>query len=360
MWETDTERSSGVAYGEKDGPEMFRETTPERVVFKGWKLGGRRTAFVHRLWLTGLAPGRTYSYRLTGLGAPSESFQFRTVPAQTNEVRFIVYADSQIRPEIHRRLVEQMKKHEVDFIVHVGDLVAKGEDYRLWAPQFFELLKGLRERVPIYIARGNHDGPKRIFKKFLAPPGEPYDYGFDYGPLHYFCADNASHWTTSLLLGRIARDAKKSRALWKFVSYHKPSLNVETGLKNWQQRKALPAFAAAGIDFVLAGHSHHYERFHPVQPPGAGSCVTYITTGGGGGALARVESSPGHACAESVYHFCLFHIRGDHLTLDAIDVEGHTIDHLEITKTDGCLDEAYRATTLPMSVMQKAEPNRPR
>jgi hypothetical protein len=96
----------------------------------------------------------------------------------------------------------------------------------------------------------------------------------------------------------------------------------------------------AGIDFVVAGHSHQYERFRPIEPPGKGGYVTYITAGGGGAPLAPVEPNPCHASAGAVYHFCLFHIQGGHLTMDTIDIEGRTIDHLGITKTDGRLDES--------------------
>ncbi len=348
MWETDTGGPSGVSCGQKDGAEIYRESTAGKAAFRG--SGGRKTAYIHKLWLEGLTPGQTYSYRITGPGGRSETFEFRTTPAETNEVRFIVYGDTRTQPKIHRKLVEQMRKYEVDFIVHIGDLVASGDDYRLWGPQFFEPLKGLVERVPIYTLKGNHEGRNGTYEELLAPPGEGNDFGFDYGPLHYFCTDNGSdQGNGAQLVSQIARNADQSHALWKFVSYHVPSVNVGGHKSAWQQKEALPAFAAAGIDFVVTGHSHQYERFRPVQPPGEGSYVTYVTTGGGGAPLAAVAPTSCHACARAVYHFCLFHIQGGRLTLDTIDAEGRTIDHLDIVKTDGRLNERYRSTAVPMS-----------
>ncbi len=343
MWETDTKRPSGVSYGPKEGPQTYRQSTAERVTYQG------TTAYIHKLWIEDLQPGRSYDYRITGPGIRSETFEFHTTPAETNEVRFIVYGDTRTQPEVHRKVVEQMMKHPVDFIVHDGDLVTRGEDYGQWGPQFFEPLKGLVERVPIYIVKGNHEGHGGTFERLLAPPGGENDFSLDYGPIHYSCLNNASsNKSGAQLVNQIARDATASRSPWKFVSYHIPSINLGGHVSIWQQDRALRAFSEAGIDFVVAGHSHQYERFRPIEPPEKGSCVTYITAGGGGAPLAPIEPNPCHAYAGAVYHFCLFHIQGDHLTMDTIDAEGHTIDHLDIAKTDGCLDESYRSRAIPV------------
>lgn len=349
MWETDTARPSGVSYAQEGEPEAYGESTAERITSGSPIGGGLKTAYIHKLWIEGLQPGRTYHYRITGPDVRSERFEFHTTPAETNEVRFIVYGDTRTQPQVHRKLVEQMMKHPVDFVVHGGDLVASGDNYRLWGPQFFEPLKGLVERVPIYIAKGNHEGWKGTYETLLAPPGAGGDFGFDYGPLHYFCLDNVYNKKSGVqLVGEIARDAAASQALWKFVTYHVPTVNFGGHKSAWQQKDALPAFAGAGLDLVVTGHSHQYERFCPILPPGGGSCVTYITTGGGGAPLAPVSPTPCHLQAQAVYHFCLFHIQGGHLTMDTIDEEGRTIDHLDITKKDGRLDEAYSSAAMPM------------
>jgi predicted phosphodiesterase len=342
MWETDTKEPSGVSYGPKGEPQVHRQSTGERATYWG------TTAYIHKLWIEGLQPGRSYDYRITGPDLCSETFEFHTTPAETNEVRFIVYGDTRTQPQVHRKLVEQMMKHPVDFIIHGGDLVTRGDDYGQWGPQFFEPLKGLAERVPIYIAKGNHEGRGGTFEKLLAPPGGEDDFALDYGPLHYYCLNNVSSKKgAGQLVHEIAQDAAASRAPWKFVSYHIPSINFGGHISVWQQSTAPRAFSEAGIDFVVAGHSHQYERFRPIEPPGKGGYVTYITAGGGGAPLAPVEPSPCHAYAGAVYHFCLFHIQGGHLTMDTIDIEGHTIDHLDITKTDGRLDESYRSKAIP-------------
>jgi len=244
---------------------------------------------------------------------------------------------------------------KVDFVVHTGDLVSSGDNYEQWGPQFFQPLKGFAETVPFYIAKGNHEGNKGNYEKLLIPEGENNNFSFDYGPLHYLCVDNVSRGLNSKeQLSLIAADASSSNAKWKFVSYHVPSLNFGGHWSAWGYPDALPTLAKAGIDFVLTGHSHQYERFWPVAPPSDtdGSYVTYITSGGGGAPLYDVQKSLYHAKAEKIYHFCLFEIKGDKLTMDTIDIEGNVIDHLEVTKTNGQLNEEYLQTAVPMETVQ--------
>lgn len=349
MWETDAKGQWGVSCGTRGQRDHYFTSTAEKVTYNRKPNNENpKTVYIHKVWIDGLVLGRTYTYRLVGPDLRSDVYRFRTVPTEANEVSFIVYGDSRSQPDIHRQLVEQMIKCNVDFVVHTGDLVARGEDYSSWDPQFFRPLKGLMEQVPMYIAKGNHDGHDGTYERLLIPPGEQNSFTFDCGPLHYFCADNVSNAKDAARLAAdIIRDAGASKAPWKFVSYHVPSVNFGGHWSNWQQKDVLPGFAGAGIDFVVTGHSHEYERFRPVAPPEpTGSYVTYMTTGGGGAPLARLEPTDLHACAKAAFHFCLFHIKSDVLTMDAIGPDGRVLDHLEITKKGGRVDEQYASTAI--------------
>ena len=356
MWETQTQGQWGVSYGTPSQPDRHSVSRVEKFTYGSQPIGGKsKTVYIHKVWLDGLLAGRAYTYRLVGPQTRGDVYTFRTPTAETDEVRFIVCGDSRTQPDINRKLVKQMMKHDVDFIVHTGDLVSQGSNYSQWKPQFFEPLKGLAEKVPIYITKGNHEGHSGIFEKLLVPPGEENSFGFDCGPLHYFCADNYSDpKQDDRLFARIIQDAQASKAPWKFVSYHEPSVNFGGHWSDWQQSKAFPGFAAAGIDFIVAGHSHQYERFRPVEPPQqTGSYVTYITAGGGGAPLRSVAQTPFHVCAKATYHFCLFHIKGTRLTMDTIDSEGRVLDHLEIAKKDGRVDDKYISTAIRASDLQR-------
>ena len=360
MWEADAEGFGELSYGVGEQFEKHISVEPERVEYRIRSKGGARqkkTAFIYKTWLKNLRPGQVYDYRITGPQTQSSVYSFRTAPADTDEVTFAVYGDSRSRPKSHRKIVEQIIKSKVDFVVNSGDLVTEGDRYWMWGPQFFEPLKGLAESVPVYAAKGNHDlSDENYFEKLLVPPGQSANFSFVYGPVHYSCGDNADEDSDpEELLNWITDDAGGgSRALWKFVSYHIPSINFGGHWSSWGAPDAMPTFARAGVDFVITGHSHQYERFYPIIPPEGtnGSFVTYITSGGGGAPLYDVQLSPYHASAKKIHHFCLFHIEANKLTMDTIDINGRVIDHLEISKTDERLNEEYLQTAISLEAVQ--------
>ena len=343
MWETDTEGAATVTYGTNGKPALSVKSHPEKVPHEN-------DAFIHKVWIENLEPGQVYKYRIADIGSSSSTYRFRTVPSRTDAVTFVVYGDSRSHREHHRKLVEQMIKIQPDFVIHTGDLVTSGRWYRFWGPEFFEPLKGLVESVPIYITKGNHESNGGDFERLFVPPGEGNDFAFDYGPIHYVGADNVSREIDdNQLLNDIAENSKTSNALWKFVSYHEPSLNLGGHDSHWKRHGALPAFAQAKVDFVISGHSHLYERFRPVAPAQtSGSYVTYITSGGGGASTHHIKPTKYHSAVKAVRHFCVFRIHADSLSMDAIDENGQIIDHFQVTKQNGRLDNRYIGTAVPM------------
>lgn len=365
MWETEVAGPGRVLYGKGNLLNEKVTTEPVQVEYGS----NKKVAFIHKTWLENLQPGQTYSYHVTSQRKPlvqrivmlgrsriqSKVYKFRTVPEDTNEVTFLVYGDTRTRPEVHRRIVEQMLDKRADFVVHSGDLVSSGDKYEQFGPQFFEPVKGLAETIPFYIAKGNHEGKKGNYEKLLVPDGHTNTFGFDYGPVHVFCVDNySSGLTDGELLKRITEDARKSKAQWKFVSFHKPSLNFGGHWSDWGYPDALRILSETGVDFVMTGHSHQYERFRPVAPPAGteGSYVTHITCGGGGAPHHDIKPCLYHAQATTVNHFCLFKIKENKLRMDTFDIDGNVIDHLEIVKTNGQLNKQYLWTAVPMSAVR--------
>lgn len=354
MWETDAGGSQRLFYGTDQPGEYSVVSTPERVEYDSTellRLTLKKTVFLHKVWLENLVPGQTYNYRIENTGPQSNAF--RTLPADSSKITFVVYGDSRTNPELHKRIVEQIIKTNPDFVVHTGDMAANGNKYEQWGKQFFEPLKGLAESVPVYVVRGNHEGKNGNFEKLFFTSGEKKNFGVQFGPVYYYFADNYSEdLTTEKLLNLIAENVHASGAKWKFVSFHIPALNFSGHNSRWCYPNALPVLAKAGADFVIAGHSHIYERFKPIEPPihSGANLVTYITTGGGGAPLTKKpHRSNFYAYADSILHFCLFKINGDTLTLDTIDADGNVIDHLEISKTDGKLNKEYLQISVPMA-----------
>ncbi len=348
MWESDSGNGQQLRYSGDNSPEQAIVSAPEKVEY-----GLNKQAFIHKVWLENLQPGQIYNYSIPASAPGNKTYYFRTIPADTNEVTFVVYGDTRTNPAEHKKIVAQIIKKEPDFVVHTGDLVTNGNSYEQWGKQYFEPVKGLAEHTPIYITKGNHEGKNGNFEKLLIPQGEKKNFGFQFGPLYYYLADNHSgDLSDKELLNRIVENIHSAKAEWKFVSFHNPPLNFSGHNSKWCYPNALPMFAKAGADFVISGHSHIYERFKPVAPPihSGAHFVTYVTAGGGGAPLAdKPKPSNFYAAADSILHFCLFKIKGDMLTMDTIDADGNIIDHLEITKSGGKLNKEYLQTSVPMA-----------
>jgi len=351
VWETQQDIACELAYGRRgllDKTVRCKAEPVEYELRQAKEEQDKAVAYVHKLWIDGLQPGKVYSYQLRSKLGTSEVYCFRTPLPDVKRVRFAVYGDSRSQPDVHRKIVERIAERGVDFIVVVGDLVTRGDDYAKWSSQFFEPLRGLGESVPVYAVRGNHDvGRKGYFEAFLIPPGEGYDWSVRFGPVCYLGADCYDQGVEQVLKG-IERRLQPGRRCWNFVSYHEPSLNFGGHWSAWGGRKALEEFSRMGVDFVVTGHSHVYERFRPVAGPGDGRYVTYITAGGGGAPLYGIKSSPYHACAGAVYHFCLFEAIEGRLSMEAIDAEGRVFDRFEVRRVDGKLDADYVAAAVPL------------
>ena len=68
--------------------------------------------------------------------------------------------------------------------------------------------------------------------------------------------------------------------------------------------------------------------------------------------MYNIEQTDHHVSTAKAYHFCLFRIKANKLTMDTIDIDGKIIDHMEISKTDGKLNKEYLQTAMPIQTVQ--------
>jgi hypothetical protein len=133
---------------------------------------------------------------------------------------------------------------------------------------------------------GNHDvlvdGGRYEFDELHMPRGH---YRRTVGNVQFFVLNSnrvnlvQTTWLKTALSGSTAR--------WKIVVFHHPawSCGAYRGntavMRNW-----VPLFERYGVDLVLSGHDHNYQRFAPRHG------VTYIVHGGGGQHLYALETCP--------------------------------------------------------------------
>jgi hypothetical protein len=82
-----------------------------------------------------------------------------------------------------------------------------------------------------------------------------------------------------------------------------------------------------GVQLVLAGHDHDYERIEPQNG------TTFVVTGGGGVGTRNVGSTSFTALSEDVNHFVYVEVGVDEAVLHAIDASGREFDSTVIPRT---------------------------
>jgi calcineurin-like phosphoesterase family protein len=152
-------------------------------------------------------------------------------------------------------------------------------------------------------APGNHDyytdgadGYYSYFGALAGPPDRRGYYSFDYGGWHFIMLNAI----TGVQPGSgqyqwLADDLAKSRdSLCTIAVMHYPAFN--SGANHGSMREMLPAFDAlqsAGVEIVLSGHEHVYERFAPQRADGTADPARGLrdfTVGTGGGILMAFKS----------------------------------------------------------------------
>jgi 3',5'-cyclic AMP phosphodiesterase CpdA len=116
-----------------------------------------------------------------------------------------------------------------------------------------------------------------------------------------------------------------SDAPWKVVAMHHPAFSCGGYLGTKRvRRRLLPIFERGGVDLVLAGHDHNYQRFARRRG------VVYVVHGGGGRrlySLARCPSSfPARRVARRKHGYLFLRAEETRLRVWAIGPAGGSYD----------------------------------
>jgi len=247
--------------------------------------------------LTGLLPETIYRYAiydqgrlLTELGP---RFQFTTHPpiGKPTPARIWVVGDSGTG-QIHQRMVHDSmqnfttdSKRPLDFYLHVGDMAYGSGTDPQFQERFFAPYRDTLFNTVCWASMGNHEGVSSngrtgvgpFYDAYVCPTQgeaggipsgkEPY-YSFDYGDIHLICLNShdADRRPSGEMATWLKRDLAATKAKWIVGFWHHPPYtkgthdsDKETQLIEMRQH-IMPILEAGGVDIVLSGHSHIYER----------------------------------------------------------------------------------------------------
>ncbi len=306
-----------------------------------------RSDLLHEVDLKGLKPGTRYAYTAECGGSTAQG-AFTTARTDSAPFRFVVYGDTRTNPDLHREIADAIAKERPDFVVHTGDLVANGDRWELWNKEFFLPAEAFLRECAFWPCRGNHEGSGELYRDLFAAPNDGIYYSFDWGNVHVAVLDNYQRGDDrQAMLDWFKKDLSGDKAEWTLVVDHEPTFNIGGHASTWGREDFLPVMYEHGVDFALGGHSHLYERFLPIAPPGK-KPIIFVVTGGGGAPTYPAVPSPilAGGVGDAEIHYCVFEVDGDRMTMTAKRPDGSVIDHLTLVKKDGAYQPEVMAQTV--------------
>ena len=228
------------------------------------------------------------------------------------------------RPEVHqtaRAMADTAARGPFRGLVLLGDNVyPHGEPSHLDAAVFSPFAAVLEAGASLLPVLGNHDvedGHGDAQAERLGMPGRWYSSRL--GPVLFVGLDSNQPgdpgqraWLISTLAG--------TDAPWRVVALHHPPYSAGRHRSEPSVRRAFcPLFQRFGVQLVLAGHDHDYQRSLPL------GATTYVVSGGG----ARVRPTARAwftAVAFATHHFTDLHFYDEHMVVRAVDRRGRVFD----------------------------------
>lgn len=253
----------------------------------------------HVISITGLAPYTTYYYKVgnsAGTIAQSPKFSFRTSPltGTKGNYRFWVIGDSGSgnadQQSVRDAYLQYTNSVPADGWLMLGDnAYNSGFDSEYQNAVFQNMYEDILSNTVLWPAPGNHDYNNHIpfspspayYDIFDLPSGgecggvpsgtEKY-YSWNYGNIHFISLDSydESRSTTGAMATWLQADLSANTLPWVIAYWHHPpytkgshnsdNSNFLDGELVEIRENIIPVLESYGVDLILNGHSHSYER----------------------------------------------------------------------------------------------------
>jgi hypothetical protein len=248
---------------------------------------------IHEVEISNLTPNTNYSYRITSGEAVGSNIKliFTTMPETPASFNFAVVGDTQtpfydaggnpITTDLDA-IIRGIYASSPDIFLHLGDLVTAGGSSSDWNT-FFTHSEELLSTAPMFPTPGNHEyindsGATHFFNYFSLPKNVDKELGrytFVYGNIRFISLDTQSLTTEQddwlkLTLANTIED-------FIVVYFHQPPVTSnKIDLNAYVRDNWIPLFQQYGVNLVLSGHTHNYQRYVDSTYK-----TVYIVSGGG-------------------------------------------------------------------------------
>jgi hypothetical protein len=284
MWRTDSAVAGKVWYGTTQG-SLTQSVTGD-------------SATDHSIRITDLTPGTKYFYKIGndagGVLAGDDADHYwvtNPVVGSTDSVRIWAIGDSGTKNDDARAVRDAYQEHagdtgKADVWLMLGDnAYSTGTDTEYQAAVFDNMYEDVLRNTMLWSTLGNHDaGNRNTYLDIFNLPksaegggsasGSELYYSFDYGNIHFICLDSETATISgdadSAMYTWLNNDLAATSQEWIIAFFHHPPYTKGShdsdndgdsdGRLKFMREIALPLLEAGGVDLVLSGHSHCYER----------------------------------------------------------------------------------------------------
>jgi hypothetical protein len=258
----------------------------------------------HIVKISGLQPATRYSYAVgysdTQLAFGADYYVKTALPAgDTRPFRFWILGDFGIGSEnqfnVYKAYQRVTANHPADLWLWLGDnayCCGQEEEYQRLV---FSVYPPSLRNTPIFTTPGNHDYADShtnfnipYYNLFSfpeqgesggVPSGSKSYFSANYGNVHFVSLDSQAQFdgqfrlydTTSTQVQWLKRDLTANKLPWTVVIFHHPPYSKGGHNSDLEEQLRLirenltPILERYGVDLVVNGHSHSYERFYRLK-----------------------------------------------------------------------------------------------
>jgi hypothetical protein len=251
-----------------------------------------------------------------------------TLPNKDGSVRFLVIGDTGTGTAQQQELAGVMMKYygafPYEFVLMMGDNMYGAEKATDFKKKFEDVYRGLLDKkVKFYATLGNHDESNQRFYEHFNLNGEEY-INFKKGNVSFYALN--SNYMDKKQVKWMEEKMAADTSEWKIAFMHHPpySSGGKHGSSTGVREVVEPIFLKHGINVVLAGHEHFYERLKPQKG-------IYYFISGAGGKLREGDVKDNSPLTEKAYDkdmsFMLVEIDKDkQMHFQVINRTGQTVD----------------------------------
>ena len=250
-----------------------------------------------------------------------------TLPLKEGSLRFAVIGDTGSGTKQQYQLAEIMARYQTvfpfEFVLMMGDNLYGSEKAEDFEKKFSAVYKPLLDnKVKFYASLGNHDLPIQMNYEAFNMNGKEY-YRFKKGNVAFY-ALNSNYMDKKQIQwfeGELAKDTSE----WKVAFMHHPpySSGGKHGSDKQLREVVEPIFIKYGVNVVLTGHDHFYERVKPQKG-------IYYFVSGAGGKLRSGDLKDSSQITEKGYDrdlsFMMFEVVNKQMFFQVISRTGETVD----------------------------------